>query len=204
MSAYAFISGSPLSRSDCSREVLDRLAEYCAFRLSEFRVDGADGHHLEEMSRHNFEQEFGKDLALPSGWLEISTPVLTDARMQPYEWVRSRDGKILKVDASSHGDDHFQPGPTDIAWDLAGVIVEWALDGDAESYFVKKYWEHTGDDPCVRLPQFVLAYGIFRMAYLKMALSATYDRAERSRLERSYRFYRNRVDAARRVFRACA
>ena len=26
-----------------------------------------------------------------------------------------------------HGDDHFFPGPTDIAWDLAGTIVEWEL-----------------------------------------------------------------------------
>ncbi len=204
MSAYAFISGSPLSRSDCSREVLDRLAQYCAFRFSVFRVDNADGRHLGEMARHNFEQEFGKQLALPSASLETSIPVLADARMQPYEWVRSRDGKILKVDACSHGDDHFQPGPTDIAWDLAGAIVEWALDEDSESYFVQKYWEHTGDDPRVRLPQFVLAYGIYRMAYVKMALNATHEQAERSRLERSYRFYRSRVGAASRVFGACA
>ena len=202
MSAYAFISGTPLNKSDCSREVLDRLAEYCAFRSSEFRVDGADGLHLEEMARHNFEQEFGQGLALPTGSLETSNPVLTDARMQPCEWVRSRDGTILKVDASSHGDDHFQPGPTDIAWDLSGVIVEWALDEDSQAYFLQKYWEHTGDDPRVRLPQFVLAYGIYRMAYVKMALNATQDRAERARLERSYRFYRSRADAASGVFRA--
>ena len=202
MSAYAFISGTPLNESDCSSGVLDRLAEYCAFRLSEFRVGGADGRHLEEMARHNFEQEFGRELPLTSGSLETSNPVLADARIQPYEWVRSRNGKILKGDASSHGDDHFQPGPTDIAWDLAGAIVEWELDGDSESYFVQKYWEYTGDNPRVRLQQFVLAYGIYRMAYVKMALNATHDHAERARLEHSYRFYRSRVDVASGVFRA--
>ena len=202
MSAYAFISGTPLNESDCSSEVLDRLAEYCGFRFSEFRVGGADGRHLVEMARHNFEQEFGQELELPSESLETSNPVLADARMQPYEWVRSRNGKILKVDASSHGDDHFQPGPTDIAWDLAGAIVEWELDEDSESYFVQKYWEYTGDNPRVRLPQFILAYGIYRMAYVKMALNATHDHAERARLEHSYRFYRSRVDVASGVFRA--
>jgi hypothetical protein len=196
MTAFAFISGTPLSRSDCSTKVLDRIAEYCAFRLSEFRVDDAGDEPLELMAHHNFEQEFGRELALPRGFLEGSSSVIVDGRMQPHEWICSADGKILKVDACTHGDDHFQPGPTDIAWDLAGVIVEWDLDQDSESYFLRKYHERTSDDPSRRLPHFVLAYTIYRMAYTKMALNATQDKAERVRLERTYRFYRNRVDAS--------
>jgi hypothetical protein len=31
---------------------------------------------------------------------------------------------VLKVDAVQHGDDHFLPGPTDIAWDLNPKMLE--------------------------------------------------------------------------------
>ena len=37
----------------------------------------------------------------------------------------------MKVDAAAHGDDHGFPGPVDVAWDLAGAVVEWELGGAA-------------------------------------------------------------------------
>ena len=60
--------------------------------------------------------------------LRVLRPLIVDGRLQPWEWIVTRQGVLLKTDASSHGDDHFLPGPTDIAWDLAGVIVDWDLD----------------------------------------------------------------------------
>ena len=42
--------------------------------------------------------------------------------LAPHEWLRLDDGNVRKTDAIAHGDDHLFPGPTDIAWDLAGAI----------------------------------------------------------------------------------
>jgi hypothetical protein len=196
MTAYEFVSGTPLDRSYPSAEMLGRIAEYCAFRATEFRTDNDSGDLLDQMASFNFLQEFGAEANLAVGSLRTATPIIGDGRMQPHEWIQGSDGRVRKVDASTHGDDHFFPGPTDIAWDLAGTIVEWDLSGDAETHFVEKYRERTGDDPSARLPQFLLAYSVFRMAYCKMASAATQNRAEKARLDRAYRFYRNRIETS--------
>src|SRR5207302_4552914 len=80
------------------------------------------------MFRFNLHQAFDIDWDFDPALLATKNPVLVDGRMQPHEWIRSKDGTIIKVDGCTHGDDHFFPGPTDIAWDLAGAIVEWSLD----------------------------------------------------------------------------
>ena len=196
MTAYEFVPGTQLDRPYASAEMLDRIAEYCAFRASEFRTDDDSGDPLEQMANFNFLQEFGAEANLPVASLRTATPIIADGRMQPHEWIQASDGRVLKVDASSHGDDHFFPGPTDIAWDLAGTIVEWDLSGDAETHFVEKYRERAGDGPNARLPQFVLAYSVFRMAYCKMASAATQHRAEKARFDRAYRFYRTRIETS--------
>ena len=193
MTVYEFIAGTPLERSCISAEMLDHIAEYCAFRASEFRADGDSGDILEQMATFNFSQECGGEMNLPAGSLCTASPIIADGRMQPHEWIRGTDGRIMKVDATTHGDDHFFPGPTDIAWDLAGTIVEWELSGEAETYFIENYCRRTGDDPSARLPQFVRAYSIFRMAYSKMAMTATQDDADKLRLQSAYWSYRHRI-----------
>ena len=59
--------------------------------------------------------------------------------MMPHEWLELPDGRLLKLDGSAHGDDHFFPGPCDIAWDLAGTIVEWKLTAPEAEYFLEEY-----------------------------------------------------------------
>jgi hypothetical protein len=114
--------------------------------------------------------------------------------MPPHEWIRTRNGQFLKCDAVSHGDDHFFPGPaTDICWDLAGTIVEWGLTKDAAEYFVGCYQSASGDDPRPRLPGFLLAYSVFRLAYCKMAAVAMCGSDEEQRLLREYSHYRGYV-----------
>jgi hypothetical protein len=51
--------------------------------------------------------------------------VVLDGHLSPWEWLRTPGG-IVKVDTADHGDDGFQPGPQDIAWDVAGVLCEFA------------------------------------------------------------------------------
>src|SRR3974390_1143501 len=105
------------------------------------------------MLRVNVFEEFGDQADVNGG--EIARPVVADARMMPHEWLRDRDGQIWKTDLASHGDDHFYPGPTDVAWDLAGAIVEWRMDETANEVFLTRYRRLSGDDARTRLPFFL-------------------------------------------------
>jgi hypothetical protein len=48
--------------------------------------------------------------------------VIPDARMRPCEWLSTSDGPV-KIDALDHGRGARLPGPTDLAWDLAGAAL---------------------------------------------------------------------------------
>src|SRR5690348_17117096 len=121
--------------------------------------------------------------------LHLERPVIADGRMQPHEWLLSPQGRILKVDSGSHGDDHFFPGPTDIAWDLAGSIVEWQMDAEQADFFLASYRRISGDDARERVKEFVTAYSTFRKAYLLMAANALHGSEEQARLERAAASY---------------
>jgi hypothetical protein len=111
--------------------------------------------------------------------------------MDPH-WRR----KILKTDGSLHGDDHFFPGPCDIAWDLAGAIVEWEMGDCVAKHFLAKYFEMTGDDARARIGAFVTAYAALRMGYCKMAAAAMPGSDEEFRLQQDHARYKD-VLAAR-------
>lgn len=194
MSRYEFVPGRALSRSDLSTAVLDRIAEYCAFRATEFRTNKVPDGQIQEMLRFNFKQETGRDCPpIAAESLETVCPVITDSRLSPHEWIESVKGNLIKVDASRHGDDHFFPGPADIEWDLAGAVVEWNMEHDAERYLLERFRRSSGIIP-ENLAAFRLAYSLFRASYCKMGLMGTGVESERPRLERAYRFYRARVD----------
>lgn len=189
--AYPWIRGVPGDPSRVSQSLLDRLAEYCAFRAREFRA-GSSGSksNLAEMVRCNVREEFGFEPDLDDSALCSEAPIVPDGRMQPYEWLQSEEGVWLKVDGVSHGDDHFYPGPTGIAWDLAGAIIEWHFDQHSREYFLARYRRLSGDDPSSRLQPFLLAYSAFRLGYCKMAAESVDDEQERERLTRDYHRYR--------------
>jgi len=133
--SYPLIEGRPLSLSGLSTEIMAKLAEYCAFRLRAFGSGLSDISSLQEMADHNL-SELGLDLQVD---LRLERPVIADGRMQPHEWLLSKDGKLLKTDSGRHGDDHFFPGHTDIAWDLAGAIVEWQMNEQQAAEFLDRY-----------------------------------------------------------------
>jgi hypothetical protein len=183
--------------------VLDRIAEYCAFRTCEFSSDGAADGQFEEMVRFNLSQETGKDWPFTAESFRIDHPVIADGRMAPHKWIRSQDDRLIKVDASQHGNDHFFPGPTDVQWDLAGAIVEWNMDADAEQYLLSRFRAKSGIVP-MRTRLFSLAYSAFRASYCKMALMATGVESEKPTLERAYRFYRGKIDRSVRQLETAA
>jgi hypothetical protein len=112
--------------------------------------------------------------------------------MMPYEWVRARDGKLLKLDASSHGDDHFYPGACDIAWDLAGAVVEWQLEPSSAGLLVSEYSRITRDQVAKRLPAYQVAYCAFRLGFTLSAAKSA-EQSEQPRFAKEADFYRTQL-----------
>jgi hypothetical protein len=171
-------SGRSLSSRDISPDVLARMAEYCAFRLRTFPVELAELNALQQMAEHNL-RELGLDSPIE---LRLEHPVIADGRMQPHEWLMTQEGRLLKTDSGSHGDDHFFPGPTDIAWDLAGAIVEWRMNEPQAREFIDRYRCASGDEPSPRINGLIRAYAVFRAAYCLMAANAMPGSDEEARL----------------------
>lgn len=195
-STYPVVPGRAANVWELNAGMLSRLAEYCAMRVKAFRWDGfIDAEQIETMVRFNLSEEFGSDVPFRFEGLRFERPVIADGRMMPQEWILPANGKMLKVDCGSHGDDHFFPGPTDVAWDLAGAIVEWSMDGTAAEYFVSEYVRMSGDDIRRRLPGFVMAYAVFRFAYCKMSAAVMNGTGEDRLLGAAYQRYRSMVGA---------
>ena len=184
--SYPWIEGRPSAASDLSPRMMARLAEYCAFRQKTFGVELSNLGALQNMAEHNL-GELGFDLSVG---LRLEWPVIADGRMQPYEWILNKEGKLLKTDSGSHGDDHFFPGPTDIAWDLAGAIVEWKMNEAQKTEFLNLYCRASGDDATARIDGFIIAYAVFRLAYCLMAANAMSGSDEQPRLQRAADVYR--------------
>lgn len=191
LSSYGFVSGEPLTRLDVSNDLLEHFARYCAFRLHEFKGLPTNDDLLRQMVHHNFCQETGRAMEIPEEALQTEHPTIADGRMQPHKWIRTRDG-VLKVDGAMHGCDHFLPGPTDIAWDLAGVIIEWNMGLDAQQHFFSAFQKQCQYDTG-KLPWFLLAYATFRVGYCKMAGNATQDPAEKARFCKAHLYYRDKM-----------
>jgi hypothetical protein len=191
--SYPQIDGRPLSASDLSAAMMVRLAEYCAFRLRAFAIELSDLKALQQMAAHNL-HELGLDLTVD---LRLAHPVIADGHMQPHEWLQSHDGDLLKTDSGSHGDDHFFPGPTDIAWDLAGAIVEWHMNEEQAKEFLTYYRRASGDDALARIDGYVKAYTVFRTGYCLMAADAMRESDEQPRLQRAADVYRTRLMRSR-------
>jgi hypothetical protein len=184
--SYPWIESRPLSASDLSPDILARLAEYCAFRQRAFAIELSDLNALQQMAEHNL-RELGLELPIE---LRLQHPVIADGKMQPHECLLTTEGKLLKTDSGSHGDDHFFPGPTDIAWDLAGAIVEWQMNEQQTAEFLNLYHRASGDDASARIESFIQAYAVFHLAYCLMAANTMNGSGEAIRLRRAADIYR--------------
>ena len=193
---YEYVRGRTASRADLNAERLRTLASYCAFRAQEFscEVAAAQRHDLASMVRVNYQREFGARLPLALLKLPVAKPTVCDAKMSPHEWLIADDGRFLKLDATNHGDDHFFPGPCDIAWDLAGAIVEWGMDAAAREVFLREYTAHTHEDASLRIRNYLLAYCVFRMAWSNMAAAGMRGTPDEPRLRRDALRYRAHVE----------
>jgi hypothetical protein len=188
---YEFVRGRPLSQRDLSRALLERMAAYCAFRASTFTAEQTNPALLNDMLRVNLGIEFGMhDFKLE---IPVERPVYPDCRMLPHEWLVAPGGKTLKTDCVSHGEGHQLPGPADIAWDLAGTIVEWQLPAAAIDHFLASYRRQSGDDPIARMPHYLLLYRVLRMAQCHMGRAAMGNSVDSLLLRRHYIYLQSKV-----------
>lgn len=117
------------------RETLvEQLAAYLACRATIPAQAGASLSTLANMARFNTAEALGDDAAAllethlgnPSRLEPLVHRVETDNRLHRWEWLVA-DGRLLKTDALDHAHTHDFIGPQDIAWDVAGAIVEHDL-----------------------------------------------------------------------------
>ncbi len=92
-----------------------------------------------------------------------------------------------------HAEGHQLPGPADIAWDLAGTIVEWELAAPAAEFFLEEYRRRSGDDAGKRLRPYLLLYSVLRMAQCRMSSVSMARRREARYLRRHYERYLQNV-----------
>jgi hypothetical protein len=193
---FPVITGRFCRKSDISRATIYRLASYCAFRAREMGSMCCEP-KLRESVRFNLAQELGTDCGLT---LETVKLVIPDANMFPYEWIATEDGTILKLDGAMHGENHFFPGPVDIAWDLAATIVEWEMSPEAAATFLDAYASLSKDAAQGRIHDYLLAYLAFRTSYLAMAAAAMAGTPEEPRLRRDLQKYREKLSSQRSMY----
>jgi hypothetical protein len=163
---YSYVQGTPLGPADWIAQTAQRVAEYLTFRKTEFAAP-TDPKIIFEMVSHNVAALLGVDL---QGFtLDVVDPCVCDARLMPHEWIRMDDGRLIKADATMHGDDHFYPGACDIAWDIAGALIEWSLEAPASDRFLAIYEELSANAVRARIPQYKIAYSACRAAFAQMA-----------------------------------
>ena len=184
---YRFEHGRPLNRQDLNPVVLTRMAEYCAFRAKNLAAPFASSETLLNMMQVNLQVEFGREN--PFSELPIALPVYADCRMMPHEWFATSAGRILKTDSVGHGEGHQLPGPADIAWDLAGAIVDWDLSHSQRRFFLAEYRRLSGDDARSRIHPYIVFYLAYRTAYCRMGAACMRDSGDGVALWDQYREY---------------
>jgi hypothetical protein len=172
-----FVPGTPLSAENAGGPLIKWIASYlahlCLQHPAEPTVSDAT---LRQMSLQNVAEGLGdawgeqlKARVQSDGWTE--RPVALDGRMLPHEWIRTSDG-YLKTDAIDHHQDHFFPGCQDIAWDVAGAVLELGLNAAARSELVTRYRSLSGDHSITsRLPAYAVFYLAYRLGYATLATS---------------------------------
>ncbi|HXR96737.1 MAG TPA: hypothetical protein VN709_02735 [Terriglobales bacterium] len=166
---------------------VESVARYLAWVRAEYALGPActPSAELRAMAAANVAALTGREWRgdVPGG-----VPVAVDGRMLAQEWGETGAG-FVKFDATDHGDDPFFPGPADIAWDLAGIGIEFGR--ETGSAIVSRYQRLTGEregDLSRRVQWHEAAYCAFRAGFCALAARQTSgsDSAKFARRARSY------------------
>ena len=171
------LQGQPLTpREPLSAALLDRMADYLHFVQQRPASTPINQNAIEEMVEVNIREGLGAEWLPDETWwrgfrrsLAESSAAAIDARMLPQEWLACSD-TWLKVDGVDHHDDHFFPGPCDIAWDVATVVHEFAQGPAARDALCERLMRRSGEAALPhRLSCWETAYLSFRLGYANMA-----------------------------------
>jgi hypothetical protein len=203
-----WIRGTPVER--ITPDGLNTIAAYLAFLARTFSTGRrATTDDLAQMMRINGEAADGAAVTIDFAALEARAKafdepeVAIDGRMLPHDWLLAH-GRLMKTDALDHHADDFLPGCRDIAWDVAGTIVEFELDDDAASALIDRYARVAGDAAIDgRLEFYVPAYAAYRYGYTALAAESLGGTVDGMRFTRAKDRYRRLLAApARRPARA--
>jgi len=179
--ASRFVPGRPLAPAPDEGELPELLrviADYLAHVARTYPGERPLPYdELVEMVRVNTEEALGPEWGARVRRLDRlrdavchGATTAIDGRMLPHEWIRTPGGRYLKTDAVDHHRDHFFPGHQDVAWDLAGSCVEFALSPGARDALVGAYARRARDaGVAARLPFYTVAYLAFRLGYCTLA-----------------------------------
>jgi len=181
--------GQPLTRNELDRAMIQTLAAYLVEaagpKLTMESLEQSIS-RLSEMILLNLNEALGEGFAVgarafvQSAPPDIHLPTYGDGRMAPHEWIRTEKGNVLKTDCWGHAFDHTCVGCQSVLWDVAGAILEWRMNHEQLSVFMKQLSD--GGLFFVRetLTFYLLGYASFRLGMLSMA------QGSRAREESSY------------------
>ena len=166
----------PLGRDD--RPVAE-IGHYIGTRARMFPAADGSGAGLREllaMCRRNLSLAIGEAAARAiERWaarldgLRLQ-PVRTDNKVGREEWLRLPGGALLKTDAVDHHCGHDLIGCQDMAWDIAGAIVEFGLGDEETRRLVDAAAFASGRAPSPALIHFCrIAYCCFRLGQATLA-----------------------------------
>ena len=170
--------GTPLEAGVVTLDLIKRIAAYLVLVAREYHTeDRVRYDELVAMVETNSGSRLPKwDRSL----IEDASLVAIDGRMLPHEWIRTARG-FLKTDAVDHQDDLFFPGCQDIAWDIAGAIVEFGVPREA---LLSEYLQQMPDRTLTRrLPFYMRAYLAYRLGYARCAEQALAGQPDAARFQ---------------------
>ncbi|HEY8381451.1 MAG TPA: hypothetical protein VIL09_04785 [Microvirga sp.] len=185
--------------------LLDRLGAYLGFRARALPVPDGEGASLRElaaMAVHNAGEALGGERArqlegqlagIEAGEAAVRR-VATDNRLHPHEWIVA-GGAILKTDALDHAFAHDLVGCQDIAWDIAGAIVEFGLAPVEAARLAAAVGREAGAPVHGGLVRrLVPCYLAFQLGAAAMGAAALAGSGEEERLRRAAGLYAARLD----------
>lgn len=186
---------------------LAALSRYLALRVRAFPAragEGAPPDALAAMLRVNAVEALGEVVteaaaavaALAPRIAPRLRPIAVDGKLEGWEWLRTTDGRLLKTDGFQHADGHDLAGAQDVAWDVAGAVVELGLDEGAAAELSRRVELDSGVELTAASMTFhEVAYLALRVARWTFAAQCEGDPAERSRIEVELERYRTALRA---------
>ena len=184
-----FDDAAPLAEGE---KPIGEIARYIGTRARLLPAASGSGASVEElltMARRNVSIELGAGLARQlERWrgAELEQRIVrvrTDNKLDRHEWLRTRSGALIKTDALDHHQAHDLIGCQDLAWDVAGAIVEIDLDQADVEHLIVATEEVAGRDIDRELLEFYrTAYLAFRLGQMRLGATMTQEPAEQRRL----------------------